>query len=233
MSRPQPTKPLDVVQIKPLAESLARRIARQHADVDDLVQTGLLAYISDLRRLRRCSKTRSGTLKTPERAWALARTILRRAMFGYYGSAPERASWRSESLNQQPRPYPHAQADRYRIVALDDQTAHYGSSHLVVGQQTELLEMNDYLGALERACGHQARVIVENLIAPMGDCAMQLLIEMQRKRRAQSRGYSHSHPRVRVSQRAVREAMALDKQTWATELQRVRGFTRQWLTKTG
>jgi len=215
MPRSQPL-PLDVLQIKPLAEKLAWRIARQPADVDDLVQTGLFAYISDYERLTRRSQTPSGRLPSHSKAWSLARGILRRAMIGYYDTATERTALAAAALDE-----PGVGA-RLEWFATQN-----------VGQQTDLLEMNDYLGALERTCGHQARVIVENLIAPMGDCAMRLFVEIRRKRRVQQRGYSHAQPRVRISQRAIREAMALDKQTWAAELRRVRGFTRAWLAKTG
>lgn len=128
-------------------------------------------------------------------------------MLGYYGVANERASYQTES------------GDLLTQFAAAD------------GRQTDLLEMNDYLDALERTCGSRARLIAENLMAPMGECAQRILIEIQQKRMVQQRGYSHSQPRVRISQRAVREALALDKQTWNTELKRVRGFTRDWLSK--
>jgi len=195
---PRNPLPPKVEQLRPLAEGLARRIARQPADVDDLIQTGLLAYLSDYKRIQR--------LVPLHAQWPTARAIVRRAMLGYYGTFPERASQCSEALTE------------------------YASDG--AEQQTDLLEMNDYLGALERACGHQARVIVENLMAPTGECAVRLLVEIRSKRRSQRDGYSPSNKRVRLSQRAIREAMDLDKQTWAAELQRVRGFTRQWISKT-
>ena len=202
--------PLDVVQLRPLAEGLARRYARQRADVDDLVQVGLLAYIVDHRRLKRRAQTRSGRLPSEAKAWALARGILRRAMLGYYGTIAERRARSSESL----------QAD------LLDQ--HYGIDE----RQTELLEMHEYLDALERSCGRQARTIVENLIAPTGECAVKLMKIIQRKRRLQ---YAHSNPRVHMHsavRTAVQRALDLDDRTFAEHMAQVQGFTRGWLSKT-
>lgn len=209
--------PIDVASLRPLAEGLARRIARQDADVDDLVQTGLLAWIVDQRRLTARSQTRTGRLRTEHAAWALARVVLRRAMLGYYGMLAERKVAQTASLDDQ-----NGCATLVRFATSD--------SHQ---RQNDLLEMHDYLDALERACGRTARRIAENLIAPRGECAVRLTIEIRRKRATQRRGYDHGHPRVRLSQRAVRDAMEMDKREWDRYLAQVRGFTREWLGKTG
>lgn len=210
---PRRVLPIDVGRLRPLAEGLAHRIARQPADVDDLVQVGLLAYIVDYRRLLKGVSTRRGRLCTERDAWALAKTVLRRAMLGHYGAWAERMSARTPSLDD-------IGAVLVRYAASD--------SHQ---RQSDLLELHDYLDALEHKCGRTARLVAQNLIEPVGDCAVRLTIEVRRKQAAQRGGYSPSQPRVRFSQRAVRVALALDRRAWTAALAQVRGFTRAWISK--
>lgn len=197
--------PIDVVRLQPLAEGLAHRLARQPADVDDLVQVGLLAYITDTTRMKRVQRSRHRA-RTQKALWATARTVLRRAMLGHYGVLAERKA---------------AQAVPLDALDVGARLVHYAS----VGQQTDLLEMNDYLGALERACGLRARRIAQNLIEPTTDVVVAMQKRLVQRRRARR------IPRMRFSPNSIRDAMALDEQTWAAELARVRGFTSAWLDK--
>lgn len=151
-------------------------------------------------------------------AWALARVVVRRAMIGYYDTLSEHTAARGSSLDDE-----NAGATLVRFATSDS-----------FQRQSDLLELNDYLDALEQACGRTARLIAQNLIEPFGDCAARLSIEVQHKQaeRVRQRRARVRRPRIRFSQRAVREAMALDKRTFTETMEQVRGFTRTWLTKT-
>jgi len=204
------SKPLlPLVEIIPIAHSLARKEAHRDDDIEDLVQVGLFAY----HRLEQ----RGSPVTRPA---AVARTVIQRAMRGYYYHLGE---WQGRG-----------ETDRF--VPLDEPL---GIAAVVGPVQLELLEWADYFEALERRAGKTARLIVENLLGPSGPCAEHILGEVQKKQQAQARVAGRSaavrrhQPRgvkkgIRVTGRMVREGLGLSAAEWTAAMQSIRAFTAEW-----
>lgn len=236
--------PLTIQQALPLARSLARREAHSPDDVDDLIQVAIFAYHK--------AAQRTSEVDNP---YAHARTVLQRAMWGYYSSnavrfneqdflpLPEQQTECSPFLGSQEFRMSPSQRERYG-VALGQFASLYSD---IEGQklgatQPELFELEDYFEALERNCGRLARDIVVNLISPCGECSKKILAEVERKRRRQHCLRSASvearrkQPRgvqneIRLSQRVVRNALGLTPSEWNRNMTRIKDFTRTWLAR--
>lgn len=226
---PQPLSPssniLPLDDVIPLARTLARKEAHTPDDIDDLVQVGLFAYHKAEHRYREC-----GFLV--QQPWALVRTTLQRAMRGYYWQQRE---WQQRGeLNKAVGLELAECGGSFGVAGLDGQRAD-------TGQQVELLELEDYFTALERACGTAARRIVENLLSPSGECSAFILDEVRRKRVAQSRFRQHHlnmrhQPRgvkkaIRISHRLVRDALRITPAEWVRHMNQIREFTRSWIAQ--
>lgn len=203
---------LPLVDVMPFARMIATREAHTPDDVDDLVQVALFAYHKALVRQRK----ERFSVQNPR---AFAATTCCRAIRGYYHAQRE---WQGRG-------------EPNKALALDDVVLPSD------GQQVEMFELQDYFSALERDCGARARLIVENLIMPFGDCSAKILEEVRRKqqlqqacrrkreRRHQPRGVKRT---IRLSPRVVRDALGITPTEWTRTMRTVRDFTRGWLAKT-
>lgn len=214
-------------EITPLAKALARREAHHPDDEDDLVQIGLFAY------------HRAQSAAPIESPFAHARTVLQRAMWGFYSSTGAKFDEQSfvqlpdesDRLTQASRRYLHIQRGIAvaAFAGLDGQAQD--------GTQAELLELEDYFAALEQNCGRRARDIAVNLVSPTGECSRRILEEAARKQRIQQRMRgSRNQPRgvqneIRLSQRTVRLALGLSASEWSREMNQIKTFTRTWLSR--
>jgi hypothetical protein len=201
-------------QLQPLALSLARRIARNPDDVDDLMQEGLFAY-HRARRLRSAAY-----LETAPNPWAMARRIMRCAMLRVAYARTPPAGTTLVSLDATPE-------DGGAPAWASDGGA-------AVGRQSDLLALEEFFAALERRHGALARRVAENLVEPRDpECCRRLLAAAERKRRLRARrvrlGTEGPLPRVRMSPRAVREALGVAEPQWRQTLTQVRAFTRDWV----
>lgn len=133
--------------VTPLARGLACKLAHREADIDDLIQTALFAYHRDVPRHQH-------RVRDP---WALAKTILERAMIAYYYySYPSKG--RFYLLNSQ---------EYKRYEPIDD---HPVSCNATEDNLFDQLDLEDYFVKLEQQCGKTARVLAENLITPKDPC---------------------------------------------------------------
>lgn len=100
-------------------------------------------------------------------------------------------------------------------------------------RQLEVLELDEYLAALERRLGPTARRVAENLISPVDPaCCASIMAEIRSKQRRRAAG--DARPRgcartIRISNRMVRVGLRLSPREWRDQLARVRAFTREWL----
>ncbi len=170
--------PLTLNAVIPLAQSLAIKEAHRTEDTDDLVQVGLFAY-------HRATHKKGLGVDKPH---AFARTVLQRAMRGYY--------WQQREWQQRGEPNKAVGFDQVGMGKLTDGSTVMPSDMpmLVVGlngsqsgEQAELFEFDDYFNALERKCGATARLMVENLLMPSGDCCGRILEEVRGKQAAQQK----------------------------------------------
>lgn len=223
---------LPLADVTHLAQSMATREAHRPEDADDLCQVGLFAYH---RAVERHVKRHIHV----EKPWSLARTTLQRAMRGYY--------WQQREWQQRGEPNKDVGIDQVSNASDLEFLAHrqpmltadvYGNQY--AGGQAELLEFDDYFNALERTCGKTARLIVENLLMPSGECAGRILLEVWTKQAGQhefskkSRKARRSQPRgvkkeIRISHRLVRDALHLSPSAWARNMEAIKSFTRQWI----
>ena len=231
---PRRSPVLSLLEVTPLARTLAQKEAHRPEDIDDLQQVALFAYH---KAERRCLAERIPV----EKPWAFARTTLQRAMRGYYyqqrewqqRGEPNKAIGIDQVGLSREREY-MAERNPMLIVGLD--------GNLDTGEQAELFELDDYFTALERTCGHTARLMVENLLAPTGECCARILDEVRgkvdqqkrfkrrpaRTRRHQPRGVKKE---IRISQRIVRDALGISPTEWCRNMERIRDFTQRWLGK--
>lgn len=245
-----------------LAYYVARSLARREADIDDLVQIGLIAYHQDFDRHTNVRKP-----------WALAKTILRRAMILYYsGYRADIKKWHEvQSSNAWKRDTP-----------LDDLENSEGEEQQNIFDE---LELESYYAALEKECGCTARVFAENLIAPTNPCIAGYLlwksrskldqraaaaaefegevlrltnkIEVAKRKKSSSevtrlrselyrlrRRYKNvvrrtlprgggKHHTIRVSASDIAEAMGMSSWQLLPLLKRIREFTAAWLARNG
>lgn len=215
---------LPLEAVIPLAEALARREAHRPDDVEDMTQVGLHAYF-------RATVRKKVVVLNPR---AFACTILRRAMRGYY--------WQQREWQTRGEPNKDVGLDQ---VALGKHS--FGAMPMVEldgrpfdGEQVELLEFDDYFNALERACGPTARLMVENLLMPSGECCARILEEVREKQTAQQecgaagKAVRRHQPRgvkkeIRISHRLVRDALGLSPSEWVRHMERIREFTAAWI----
>lgn len=231
MPRTQQTTVLPLNDILPLSRTLAVKETHRPDDVDDLVQVGLFAYHKAEQRYRK--------LRIPvKNPWAFARTTLQRAMRSYY--------YQQREWQQRGEPNKAIGLDKVALTREDEMIAARHPMLLadlhgrqLEGEQVEMFELADFFAALQQRCGVTARLMVENLIAPTGDCSACILQEVQDKHRAQKafqhkarrlrrhqpRGVKH---KVRVSPRMVRDALGLSPTHWTREMAGIRNFTREW-----
>lgn len=231
------TQLLSLTDVTPLAQALARKEAHRPDDVDDLVQVGLFAYHKAEMRARALHLV-------VEKPAAFAKCAIQRAMRGYY--------WQQREWQQR------GETDRFLTLPVHDkQTVSALVGHDLVafsvpaagldgslrnGTQVDLLELDCYFTALERECGRMARVMVENLLMPSDECAANILDEARQKRaqqeRCRRRGVQarRRQPRgvkkaIRITGPVVRKALGLSPQEWHRHMQRIKAFTRKWLSK--
>lgn len=198
---PNHDKMPELEDVRPLASVLAARLASGRAhELDDLVQVGLIAYHRDAARLQ--------WRFTGGRPWALARTILQRAM------------WKHLS--------------RQRRDPVTQAVAHIGADQAaspvdaLAAPAPDDAGLHDYYDAVERTLGPLARTIAENLVAPRGTCADRIWAIEQRKRRRRKH-YDPHGPRFRLSQELVRQALGIGPREWVRQLAAVRRVTVTWL----
>lgn len=225
---------LPLQQIIPLARTLAAKEAHRPDDVDDLIQVGLFAYHKAEVRHTQCGMR-------VERPWSLARTTLQRAIRGYYYQQRE---WQKRG-----EPNKDVGLDQVGLSARTEHKPEHLPMLIVglngsvdTGEQVELLEMDDYFTALERRCGRTARLMVENLLMPSGECCGRILEEVRRKQQAQEsfrgrkRAVRRHQPRgvkkeIRISHRLVRDALGISPTEWVRNMERIREFTQGWLAQ--
>lgn len=193
-----------IESVIPLAHSIARREAHREDDVDDLVQVGLFA-------LHRALKKEPSVQNAP----AFAGTIFVRAMRGYY--------WRTREWQGRGQPDQHVELD-VLSMPFDGPVAPVSPDFF----------LSDYLTALEAVLGIQARLMVENLMDPSGDCARNILAEVHAKQSVR-KGRTGAHlprgvtKRIRLTPRMVRDALAIAPTAWTARMQEIRDFTKLWL----
>ncbi len=175
-------------ELRVLAASLARNLARQPADIDDLMQEGLWSAYRCLART-----------KDPKKPFALARTVMQRAMITYYAGG-----WRRSGARYREHiPLP-AGAD---------------GSHNPVDGWNGALDLRQYLHELEQEFGITARQMAENLITPRHPVYCQLLHDKARR----------TNRTIRPSNKQLRQSLKLTRKQWKNTLRVVRVFTRTWL----
>lgn len=188
------TKLPTVEQTKVLASALARKLAHQPADVDDLVQEGLLSWHYRVKRK-----------PAPRKPFALARTVMQRAMFTYY-----RGRWCRSGA-------------RYREdVGLD-----FAPTEKVTqepGQQwDDAINLNMYLTSLEVNLGTRARFVAENMIMPRDLFYCRALDTTATRERRK-----HLTP----TKQELCHVAGLDRKQWVVLLEQIREFTALWLLQT-
>lgn len=145
-----------------LAHSLARRVAHNEADVDDLTQEAIFSLLRSLKR--------RGV--APNKQFAFARTVMLRAMQTYYAGG-----WRSTGTRQ-------CTYDEHPLDKIPEQQISVDPSEQL---DTELV-VQQYLNDLQQACGPLAHRVAYNLIAPRDPAYCQHLItHHKRKRRTQKK----------------------------------------------
>lgn len=139
-----------------------------------------------------------------DRPWAFAKTTMVRAMRLYY----QQQGW----------------YDMLASESVDDMHISTAGQHHHDGFDA----LHEYFAAVERECGTLARDIAAQLVAPHGDTAGAILKTAAHKRRGRSavRGVKFT---LRISQRAIRDAMGIPPKRWQRELASLREFTRTWL----
>lgn len=230
-----------------LARSLAQKIAHRPDDVDDVMQSGLLALHKSYARLgpRPHHRIRDH--------WAFTRTVLQRAMWGFYipGAKPNsngRVLDTAVRLDTEPRLDSLGNAvfafafdtdlpdtgrpEQHRMPSADL----YG---YLEGEQSELFEMSEFFALLERKHGPTARRVAENLLHPTDPgCCQHILGEVRTKSKRQGKNGKKRKgtPRgvkatIRLSHRLVREALGLSPHEWSRQLRVVREFVTYWLAQ--
>ena len=131
---------------------------------------------------------------------------------------------------------PRALDGRGRPVICADLTG----KESVGGEQAELFEFDDYFNALERKCGSTARLMVENLLMPNGECCRKILEEVRGKQEAQQKlgkrtaAARRHQPRgvkkeIRISHRLVRDALGISPTEWVRHMNAIKEFTAAWI----
>ncbi len=199
--QPSPTEQ----ELNRLAVSLAHRIAHQEADVDDLVQEGLLSLHRMLRKHPR-----------PNKPFAFARTLMQRSMLIYYSGG-----WRYSGARHR--------EDLSFTAAPPDRTTHDPRR-----RWDNDLDLDAYLTALETTHGALARLVADNLLAPQDEDYCQLLHETAqhktrlKKKGKNTRGANH----IRPSHCQLRKALHLTRTEWHRTLHAIRQFTATYLAWT-
>lgn len=78
------------------------------------------------------------------------------------------------------------------------------------------LLLEDFLSLLERECGHTARAIVENLLAPEDACCCELIL------RDVARGR-------RITNQHIRQGLGIPPREWRETMIAIRGVASVWL----
>ena len=135
-------------ELRNLAYSLARRIAHQEVDIDDLAQEGLLSLHRMLQKVPH-----------PDNPFAFARTLMQRCMLIYYSGG-----WRfSGARHREDLSWAAAPVEKTTI----DPQRRWDNN----------LDLGAFLDALEAAKGELARRVAENLLAPQDEQYCNLLFE--------------------------------------------------------
>ncbi len=181
-------------QTQVLARALAKRMAHQPADVDDLIQEALWVW-----------HRRAQRKPFPTKPFALARTVMQRAMQTYYGGR-----WcRSGARHQEDLPFECA--PQVSVVQEPGQ-----------GWE-EKITLDAYFAALEKECGTVARLVAENLIMPRDLFYCRALDDVV---------FTRGKRKLRPSQQALRQVLHIPRTDWNALLKRIRAFTALWLTHT-
>lgn len=198
--------PRSIRDLIPLARHLSHQLAAP-VEPDDLVQEALLWAHKDFARIQRAANP-----------YALARTVMTRAMWRlYHNGAIKRARRFEEPLTPL--------TDVAAITDMSTQT-----------RVTEQIMFDEFLAALERQCGADARRVAENLIRPSEECSWSLLSETIQKRRARDwpTRRHQTRPRggalrARVSGRMIREGLGYSSNRWMRLMRAVKEFTVTWV----
>jgi hypothetical protein len=198
------TKPT-LKELTKLAHALAFNVARQQADVDDLVQEGLWSARRMLLRIRH-----------PNKPYALCRTIMQRAMITYYAGG-----WRGTGVRYR-QDFPLTAAPPNRTM-LDTQD-----------RLDNKIDMEGYFSGLQAEYGLLARIIAENLITPKEPVYIQQLREAaEHKAKVLRRcsGVVQNVKRLRPSHKQLRMALDLERPAWQEVLKHIRHYTARWLAQ--
>ncbi len=191
-----------VAELTSLARALACNAARQDADIDDLTQEALW---SARRRLRKTP--------VPRNAFALARTVMQRAIITYYAGG-----WRGTGVRyRQDFPLTEAPPDK---TMLDPQ-----------GQWDDKIDLDGFLNGLETKHGSLARTVAENLVTPQDPAYCQLLRKTATRKTALHRRGARTHAvkHIKPSHKQLRTAFNLSRIEWHAILLKVRQFAAVWL----
>lgn len=205
----------NIKQFSSTARNLARRIALQPADEDDLVQEGLFALDRALLRTT-----------TPRHQGAFAVAVMRRAMWRYNLQPWVRDSNQTVSLEGTESGL--APLTEFVDLQLDGVPYH-------VQQERQLTEQAYYTG-LERAHGPEARRIAENLVEPRDEKLCEYLehavagVLAQQKQGPCEVCECVHRPRVRLSKTQIRRGLGITYEKWYATLNHIKAYTASWLT---
>lgn len=189
-------------ELSNLACSLARRIAHQDADIDDLMQEGLISLHRMLQKVPH-----------PDNPFAFARTLMQRCMLIYYSGG-----WRfSGARHREDLSWAAAPMEKTTI----DPQRRWDNN----------LDLGAYLNALEGAEGALARQVAENLLMPQDEYYCSLLFDTAKKKAKarELKGQTAGVNRIRPSHYQLRMAFNLNRSKWHRTLHTIRRFTANYL----
>lgn len=225
---------------------MAHRIAHRSDDIPDLIQVGMVALWRDHER----SKKQHIVVRKP---WALARTVIQRAMWNFYipGAKPNSngrvldtavsldAGISVDHLGEAVFAFAYdtdhadaqGRAEKHRMPSTDLDG--------YIGGEAERFHLEEFFRLLEARHGALARKVAENLLYPSDPLACQrILSEVRRKEQARSTSRKRKNrlPRgvereIRLSHRLIRQALGLSHAEWSKQLAVVREFAGFWLTQ--
>lgn len=179
------------------------------------MQSALLAYHVYLERY---------ATPTVERPWAVAKTVLTRAIHDYYYLSPAR--WARHKLHRHAVSLDHTPSDAGTEAAPPTIPCDLTGARTAdpAGGQAALFDLDDYFRALEEEHGVVARALAQQLLLPSGPVAARLV---QRLRTAKPT----SKRTARVTAHDLQTVLGVSSAAIARELRAVRSFTREWLAR--
>lgn len=189
-------------QLIGLATALARRKARNEADIDDLVQQALWDVHYSCKG------------EDMPQALGLAQTIILRAIRKYYNGEWTRAG---------------GKYDPTECVSLE--SSGFTRAVDPWAEVHDEMDMELYFQQLEAVHGPLARKVAENLIQPTDEEYCRYLIKHQRVReRRRARGeHVRNFKKVTTNRHQLRRALGLNNFRWEILINNIKDFTREWL----